>query len=83
MIVNMAAGSLPVNSYLSVNNSTRAVDYKWNEAGNWSLNIVPTSLDNISILAVANSPIIEEQAFAHSVLLSPDSKLTLTNGGML
>lgn len=83
MIVNMAAGSLPVNSYLSVNNWTGAVDYKWNEAGNWSLNIVPTSLDNISILAVANSPIIEEQAFAHSVLLSPDSKLTLTNGGML
>ncbi|MEN9323469.1 MAG: hypothetical protein RL699_1249 [Bacteroidota bacterium] len=58
------------------NNWTGAISTSWNDAGNWSLNRVPLSTDNITISS--GSPVLD---VSHTIAVG--STLTLTSAGPL
>jgi len=61
---------------------TGNIDTDWNKAGNWNLQAVPTTLNDVIIPDVPNKPTITTQnaTFCHDVVIQPGGKIIIEEG---
>jgi len=62
---------------------TGAVSTDWGTAGNWSPAQVPTATDNVTILDVANDPVVSGTQAANALALASGATLTLADASVL
>lgn len=62
---------------------TGNIDTEWEKTGNWSLNRLPVSTDNIIIPNVINKPLLSSNATVRGISIQPNSTLTIAPAGSL
>jgi hypothetical protein len=62
---------------------TGAVSTDWGTAGNWAPAQVPTATDNVTILDVANDPVVSGTQQANALALASGAILTLADAAVL
>jgi len=62
---------------------TGNIDREWEKTGNWSLNRLPVSTDNIIIPNVSNKPVLSSNATVRGISIQPNSSLTINPAGTL
>jgi hypothetical protein len=62
---------------------TGSIDIAWEKPGNWNINAVPGSNDNVRIPNVANHPLITTQEAIKGMTIQPNGSVTIAHNGTL
>ena len=62
---------------------TGQIDSVWEKTGNWNLNRLPDSDDNVRIPGVPNQPLLSSHATVNHLTIQPNASLSINHNGAL